>query len=922
MDLTSNDIYYLINKKIKDKISKNKKSKPSLPSISLAKRIELLKQQKKEEQEQNEDYEKYFKGIILNESNITNFIYNSVNPNINKCFQNLEYLSIANNYLINLNFIINIPDLFYLDVFGNPLDDFNTLNYKNIFGYLRLSVDKFHENKILAVSELNCAILDLEIKDKAIMRVFKINNPNILMLNNEINYYVDKLISNSKKIGKIRKSVNNVKTVNNNKNNELDVMDKIEDGENDSQNNSEKSENNINENFRKSNSNSNRNNNIKIEIKNDYLLEIKNYVEELNQVLFKIKKKMKLKIKIPHLINDNLYLNIEKKRILLLYKTYLKLSIFNKEKKSDYFFCKNNNSLDNNAFTDAIKIYEIKQYIKCININIRFGIIILITILFYCLNFISMKLSISIIHYILLKHYKFDEHKQIPNINSFGEFHYLCYYYDNYEDFKKKLIFAEKSQIDLYQKILDILEVKNLILKSNFLKQKKEENEKNNKNLMNDNSLKKKVSSMLLLMKELEIDKDILILIEFFCDFIKYEDMEQVVINGSLNDEYSTLIEIKEILEQIELDKNNLTVKDLSNQKYYKNKLERIFNKFYFENNKIKVVKNKNFKNLENNKTSLSSVKYNLLSFMFNWNKDYMKTDQVSIQNCFSIDKLIKKNHIEKSYKDKESKNNYVSKEHDIGQNTCLSEEKRDNLNNSNKTDRCNSKNNISKYENQIKQKDYYKTNYNNSIFSLNSSNKKYNMPLINSTTNILNKNKDNNIKNNNLFNSKTNTFKELFTYFDTENIKKDNKIKLKSIYNKRILRQNILNNNNMDKNLKNFKTIIKKEEIKMNNYYNTLNNNEGKFPFNTINQKEARVKIKQIDSDIVNVNAHRLYWKKKYSNSRENIQLSNENFSEGLLVEKYNQEKQANIINKIIENKNKKFKEKLKKKKMVHKMI
>ena len=325
---------------------------------------------------------------------------------------------------------------------------------------------------------------------------------------------------------------------------------------------------------------------------------------------------------------------------------------------------------------------------------------------------------------------------------------------------------------------------------------------------------------------------------------------------------------------------------------------------------------------MENNKTSLSSVKYNLLSFMFNWNKDYMKKDQVSIQNCFSIDKLIKKRHIEKNDKDKDSKSNYVSKEHDIGQNTCLSEEKRDNLNNSNKTDRRNSKNNISKYENQIKQKDYYKTNYNNSIFSLNSSNKKYNMPLINSTTNILNKNKDNNIKNNNLFNSKTNTFKELFTYFDTENIKKDNKIKLKSIYNKRILRQNILNNNNMDKNLKNFKTIIKKEEIKMNNYYNTLNNNEGKFPFNTINQKEARVKIKQIDSDIVNVNAHRLYWKKKYSNSRENIQLSNENFSEGLLVEKYNQEKQANIINKIIENKNKKFKEKLKKKKMVNKMI
>ena len=58
MDLTSNDLYYLIKKKIKDKIDKNKK--PSLPSISIIKRKELLKQEKKEE-----NFEKYFKGIIL-----------------------------------------------------------------------------------------------------------------------------------------------------------------------------------------------------------------------------------------------------------------------------------------------------------------------------------------------------------------------------------------------------------------------------------------------------------------------------------------------------------------------------------------------------------------------------------------------------------------------------------------------------------------------------------------------------------------------------------------------------------------------------------------------------------------------------------------------------------------------------------------
>ena len=67
MDLTSNDLFYLIRKKIIDKIGKDKK--PSLPSISITKRIEFLKSQKKEE-----NLEKYFKGIILNAPNISNFI--------------------------------------------------------------------------------------------------------------------------------------------------------------------------------------------------------------------------------------------------------------------------------------------------------------------------------------------------------------------------------------------------------------------------------------------------------------------------------------------------------------------------------------------------------------------------------------------------------------------------------------------------------------------------------------------------------------------------------------------------------------------------------------------------------------------------------------------------------------------------------
>ena len=88
------------------------------------------------------------------------------------------------------------------------MDEFNSLNFKKIFGYLRLSVDKFHENKILAVSGLYCSILEIDIKDKSILKLFKKNNPNIFLFNDEINYYIDKFSKNKIKMIKTKKTFN------------------------------------------------------------------------------------------------------------------------------------------------------------------------------------------------------------------------------------------------------------------------------------------------------------------------------------------------------------------------------------------------------------------------------------------------------------------------------------------------------------------------------------------------------------------------------------------------------------------------------------------------------------------------------------------------------------------------------------------
>ena len=132
---------------------------------------------------------------------------------------------------------------------------------------------------------------------------------------------------------------------------------------------------------------------------------------------------------------------------------------------------------------------------------------------------------------------------------------------------------------------------------------------------------------------------------------------------------------------------------------------------------------------------------------------------------------------------------------------------------------------------------------------------------------------------------------------------------------NKKILKYNILNENNNNE-IKNLKKIINNKEKKK-NYYNTINTNEIEhYPYGSINKEDAKVKIKQIDTDIVNIKDHRFFWKKKSSKSRQNIKVFNEYFNNDFLIEKYNQKKQANIIGKIIAEKNKEIQQKINMKK------
>ena len=103
----------------------------------------------------------------------------------NKWLQ-IEYLSLRNSLIKNIEFIINMPNLFYLDVFQNPIETYTPLT-SSTYGFLCFSPPlNYFEQKILSIEKLNAIFLVADIKDISIKKSFLQKNPNIMVLNDEI----------------------------------------------------------------------------------------------------------------------------------------------------------------------------------------------------------------------------------------------------------------------------------------------------------------------------------------------------------------------------------------------------------------------------------------------------------------------------------------------------------------------------------------------------------------------------------------------------------------------------------------------------------------------------------------------------------------------------------------------------------------
>ena len=565
MNITSDIIYSLIEKKFHKKSEKENKK------------------------QNNEEFELLTNGIIYNNSSISKLTFNSKEPKIIYNFENIEYLSLTNNYLRNINFIEYLPNIYYLDLFNNPIDDFSPLNIKNVFGYLRLSMDHFNENKVLQINGLTTVMFDIELKDTQLIKNITYNNPNIIMINQNINYIIDKVISKEqqKKTGR-RISVMKIN---------IDVFsDQNLNGQN-------------------------------LKIKNQSLLNLKKFFSRYTK-------------RIDHILNvKNInssfalrvykeYLDIERNKLFLLNNCYLELSRLNSNINN--YYINNYDFIYENIKINNIIMYGIGKKLddnKAIGEDsLKVSLIILTSFLFFIIKVITKEMFITIVNVILQKYFHIKKEDLIPlSFNLFDSIFIISIYFRLYDDFIKKFDIENIKNI-FYVEIIKILSMDKLILKANILY----ENNKKNKILFDSQNQKLIIKNKINFIYQLEIIEEFLILIQFLYDYILYEKIDKIFINNEIAKDYSLFIEFKESVEQNHIE--NTQELSLSDKKFNQIHLDILHQQFYFEQEKIKYMMNKIYPS--------RNKKIREIKNYYNFDRDYLPQDDIKVNDLFKIKKL------------------------------------------------------------------------------------------------------------------------------------------------------------------------------------------------------------------------------------------------------------------------------------------
>ena len=391
----------------------------------------------------NDKYLKHFLNIETNDIKVENNKENKKENLINTMildsskifsyelslsFNQIECLSLQNNFIRNISFVHHLPNLYYLDLMGNNIENYKPLIKHGTFGFLSLSPPKnFLEKKILTLKQLNLIIFQVDIEDKSIYNNLITGNPNVLVLNHSIvdfskkirifntvvglRFYIRNLLSDKSEMKLLKKknqSISNMK--NNHKDESLSLRDIL----------LEK----------------------KLKIKhhtamNPKCVEIINFFEEYNKNLFDIFKANK-----SH-FNNELLCNEERKKLIMIYKTLNHIS---------KFFCQDNGNyshiLKENKEVHLQKRLSHSVNYPNIDINIFFYLefsqykeFVLSVIILYLLSIFSKDISLHLIlllfrktkYYHECENNKFKINRNIKSLFEMSKIYLFSYYYKIYD---------------------------------------------------------------------------------------------------------------------------------------------------------------------------------------------------------------------------------------------------------------------------------------------------------------------------------------------------------------------------------------------------------------------------------------------------------------------------------------------------------
>ena len=381
----------------------------------------------------NNDKNKNSKETKENHSQINTIILNSASIysfELKNIYNQIECLSLKDSFLKNISFILNLPNIYYLDLFGNPIENYKPLIKIGTFGFLCISPPlNYFEKQILSLKSLNVIILQAEIKDKGIYNNFLMRNPNILVLNNTI-------IDFGKKIRTFYTMINFRYYIQN------FLMD-----QDDLHTNNNGKNNSNNKVVRKSITSDTLNNRDiflekrlktkKKNVVNKKCLEIIKFYDEYNKNLFEIYKNNKSNF------NQDILCIEEKKKFLMIYNTFNYIGNFFSNNNNNIFCSKRNKSniILNESFSSNYPNINIKIF-TYLNF-LQYKEFVLSIIILYLFSILSKGITYFLILLIFKKTDYYNENNQNKNL---------------IESYLKLLLDIDKSFLfAFYFKIYDIL---------------------------------------------------------------------------------------------------------------------------------------------------------------------------------------------------------------------------------------------------------------------------------------------------------------------------------------------------------------------------------------------------------------------------------------------------------------------------------